>query len=248
MYVNGTTSYNTTGQHGFLTSSGLGNNAAALNGLNLSLYCAGSIVASNQINCFSDVRAKQEIRRHLPQEALQKIAALSGCSYKWIDYTHNGSRDCIGLLAQEVEQVCPEAVSQHVDFVPDVYCRAYVTTRDEVQVFLTLPPEKEGTLSTGDRVRLYVDDGTTNVETEIIHGCYDGFWVDSKVVPKTDKQVFVWGREVEDARTVSYNQIFTLNVGATQALKRQVDEQQETIQELLKKVEYLYWSKADIAV
>jgi hypothetical protein len=248
MYVNGTTSYNGTGQHGFLTGSGSGNNAAALNGLNLSLYCAGSIVASNQINCYSDVRAKQEIRRHSPQEALQKIAALSGCSYKWIDYTHNGSRDCIGLLAQEVEQVCPEAVSQHVDFVPDVYCRAYVTTRDEVQVFLTLPPEKEGTLSTGDRVRLYVDDGTTKVETEIINGCYDGFWVDSKVVPKTDKQVFVWGREVEDARTVSYNQIFTLNVGATQALKRQVDEQQETIQELLKKVEYLYWSKADIAV
>ncbi len=145
-------------------------------------------------------------------------------------------------------EVFPDAIRHVKDFVPDVYCHACVVARDEQQVCLSLPQEKEGIVRTGDRVRLYVDEALKVVETVVGRVAYDGFWVNSDAIPVTDKTVFVWGREVADFRVLCYEDIFTLNVGATQALKRQVDEQQETIQELLKKVEYLYWSKADIAV
>ncbi len=49
--------------------------------------------------------------------------------------------------------------------------------------------------------------------------------------PKTD-QVFVYGREVGDFRTVDYDAIAMLNVSATQELARKVDAQKSELTEL----------------
>jgi len=46
-----------------------------------------------------------------------------------------------------------------------------------------------------------------------------GFKVKGKL---TDKQVFVYGREVEDFRVVDYEALSTLNISATQELAKKV--------------------------
>jgi hypothetical protein len=67
----------------------------------------GAIFASGDITAFSDQRYKQNIVRL--DRSLDKIRSLSGYSYTRQDY-RPGERQ-IGLLAQEVKAVLPEAVS-----------------------------------------------------------------------------------------------------------------------------------------
>jgi hypothetical protein len=71
------------------------------------LDVTGAIYASGDITALSDRRYKQDIQ---PLEGcLDKISKLSGYSYTRTDYKE-GERQ-IGLIAQEVAEVIPEAVS-----------------------------------------------------------------------------------------------------------------------------------------
>ena len=72
-----------------------------------SLHVIGAIYASGDITAFSDQRYKQNIIRL--DHSLDVIRSLSGYSYTREDY-RPGERQ-IGLLAQEVKAVLPEAVS-----------------------------------------------------------------------------------------------------------------------------------------
>lgn len=237
------------GQHGYMGPTGVGASKSSVT-VNYSLFTAGGISAGGEIDVSSDERVKKDIDVRKPQDDLATLMQVRGCNYRWKDELAKGNRAQIGVIAQDIEKVLPSSVVGAKDFIPDMFCQAFVVTRglvgDEQQVFLQLPEEKDGIVSTGDSIRLFVDDGTRQVETLVKQVRYDGFWIDSDVVPNTDKAVFVWGREVDDARTVSYNQLFMVNVGATQALKTLVDEQQKMLDELRKKCEYLYWSKVNV--
>jgi hypothetical protein len=79
----------------------------------------GAIYASGDISAFSDQRYKQNIIRL--DRSLDKILRLSGYSYTRDDY-RSGEKQ-IGLLAQEVQTVLPEAV--HYDSVNDKYSVNY---------------------------------------------------------------------------------------------------------------------------
>jgi len=79
----------------------------------------GAIYASGDISAFSDQRYKQNIIRL--DRSLDKILRLSGYSYTRDDYRPGEKQ--IGLLAQEVQTVLPEAV--HYDSVNDKYSVNY---------------------------------------------------------------------------------------------------------------------------
>jgi hypothetical protein len=79
----------------------------------------GSIYASGDITAFSDQRYKQNIIRL--DRSLDKILRLSGYSYTRDDYRPGEKQ--IGLLAQEVQTVLPEAVQY--DSINDKYSVNY---------------------------------------------------------------------------------------------------------------------------
>jgi hypothetical protein len=83
------------------------------------LHVAGSIYAANDITAFSDQRYKQNIIRL--DRSLDAIRSLNGYSYTREDY-RPGERQ-IGLLAQEVKEILPEAVSY--DSINDKYSVNY---------------------------------------------------------------------------------------------------------------------------
>jgi hypothetical protein len=83
------------------------------------LNVVGAIYASGDITAFSDQRYKQNIIRL--DRSLDKICSLGGYSYTREDY-RAGERQ-IGLLAQEVKAVLPEAV--HYDSINDIYSVNY---------------------------------------------------------------------------------------------------------------------------
>jgi hypothetical protein len=73
-------------------------------------YINGALYASGDITAFSDKRAKSEFDRI--DSPLDKIARLAGYAFTWATGSSKGKRS-VGLLAQDVELVLPEAV--HTD-------------------------------------------------------------------------------------------------------------------------------------
>jgi hypothetical protein len=113
------------------------------------------------------------------------------------------------VIAQQVEKVFPQAVSQAKDMVPDFYREATVEGG-----WVALAND----LKPGDRVRLIGD--SIDDSFEVLEATPDKFR--TAFAPKAGK-AFVWGREVKDFRSVDYEAIAMLNVSATQQLKREKD-------------------------
>jgi hypothetical protein len=83
------------------------------------LHVIGTIYASGNITGLSDKRYKTDVEPI--HNALEKVNTLQGCSYLRTDYLV-GERQ-LGLIAQDVQQVFPEAVSY--DTVNDMYSLNY---------------------------------------------------------------------------------------------------------------------------
>ena len=99
--------------------TGAGNVGIGITNPGYTLHVNGAIFATGDITAFSDQRYKQNIVRL--DRSLDKIRSLSGYSYTRQDY-RPGERQ-IGLLAQEVKAVLPEAVSY--DSINDTYSVNY---------------------------------------------------------------------------------------------------------------------------
>ncbi len=75
----------------------------------MTLDGAGNLVAIGNVSAYSDVRLKSDVERI--GDPLGKIAKLSGYTYRRTDLPWvNPERRFTGVLAQEVEEVLPEAV------------------------------------------------------------------------------------------------------------------------------------------
>ena len=114
--------------HTFYTGTNAATNAMTINssgqvGIGITpsytLHVNGAIFATGDITAFSDQRYKQNIIRL--DRSLDLIRSLRGYSYTRSDY-RPGERQ-IGLLAQEVKAVIPEAVSY--DSTNDIYSVNY---------------------------------------------------------------------------------------------------------------------------
>jgi hypothetical protein len=114
--------------HTFYTGTNAGTNAMTINSSgqvgigtapSYTLHVQGAIFAFADITAFSDQRYKQNIVRL--DHSLDAIRSLSGYSYTRQNY-RPGERQ-IGLLAQEVKEVLPEAVSY--DSANDTYSVNY---------------------------------------------------------------------------------------------------------------------------
>jgi hypothetical protein len=114
------------------------------------------------------------------------------------------------VIAQQVEKVYPQAVKQLTGVVPDIYQKA--TLKDGWVQLAT-------DLKVGERVKL-IDEKEAGVH-EVLEVRDGAFRTDFK--PATN-EVFVYGREVKDFRSVDYDAISMLNISATQELARRLEK------------------------
>jgi hypothetical protein len=82
------------------------------NATGTSLNVAGSIVAGGNVTAYSDARVKENIET--VDSALHKLAAIRGVTYTRNDL-EDKERRYAGVIAQEIEQVLPEAVFDRGD-------------------------------------------------------------------------------------------------------------------------------------
>ena len=124
-----------------------------------------------------------------------------------IDPSH-GTKPIKKAIAQQLEKVYPQAVSASTNTIPDIY---------QVASCVSGKISIENNLSKGDRIRLIFE----NKEeiANVIYANSKSFEVDLEESGK----VFVYGREVDDFRTVDYQAVSMLNVSATQELLKRVE-------------------------
>ncbi|HWE48406.1 MAG TPA: tail fiber domain-containing protein [Bryobacteraceae bacterium] len=182
---------------------------------NISIKTAFGIQTEYGFYVTSDRRIKRALRLSDNALDLDILTRLRPTDYGYIDVAHYGDQRRKGLIAQEVESVFPQAVSKGTGVVPDIYKPAEV---HDGWVGLSTDLRK------GDRVKL-IDSKSEGVY-EVTEVEKDRFRANYS--PGGDK-VFVFGREVNDFRTVDYDAVAVLNVSATQEIKKQMDAEVEAL-------------------
>lgn len=187
-------------------------------------------VRAGAFDVISDLRLK-DIQG--PSDGAQDLAALKQIAitdFTFKDKVTNGPRTQKKVIAQQVEQVYPAAVSKSSGFVPDIFKKATVEG-----AWIAIPAE----LKQGDRVRLIgkTTDATHEVveiaEADPANGTPRKFRFEPK---PTESEVFVYGHEVKDLRAVDYEAIAMLNVSASQELSRRLEKQEKELAELREKL------------
>lgn len=178
---------------------------------------ANGRIRADRYDVSSDLRIKNVQKVSEGREDLATLMKIEITDYLYKDVVANGTRPQKKVIAQQVEVVYPQAVSQTTEVVPDLYQKAAV--KDGWVELAT-------NLKVGERVKLV---GKTGQSMHEVLAVRDGaFRPDGKM---DAEQVFVYGREAKDFRVVDYDAIAMLNVSATQQVKREKDAEIQTLRD-----------------
>ena len=183
-----------------------------------SIYGSGRILGQ-EFNAFSDARHKK-LRSHSNGATdLALLNQLKVSNYTFIDTVGKGGKMQLGFIAQEVEKVMPEAVNKIQDYIPSIYDMARSIAYDSTAHTLTVTTNKVHDFQSKDEIKL--------ISLEKEHKVKVASVIDANtfVVENWEKPVdklFVFGKQVNDFRTVDYDRLFTLGISSIQELSRKV--------------------------
>jgi hypothetical protein len=200
-------------------------------GGDISLWASGWIFADTFI-AFSDERIKNIKGQSDSAADLKTLLGIKITDFTYRDTVANGNGMHKKVIAQQVQQVFPQAVTTSTNVVPDIYTNATV-----VDGWVQLSTD----LKVGDRVKLIGQRRAGIYEVRAVRpGAFrTDFNPGSNPAPAApglkrdtlrarlkpeNNHVFVYGREVKDFRSVDYDAISMLNVSATQELAKRVQK------------------------
>ena len=207
---------------GYVDGNGGQSGAATVANWVTSIKAEGDIVGGG-IRVFSDLRIKADLH---PTDSLKDLKTLMGIevtNYHFKDTLANGNAPQKKVIAQQVETVYPQAINASKGVVPDIFKKA--TFKDG---WIELATD----LKVGDRVRLI--SGKEEGIHEVLEVKANRFLTKFKTAGDL---VFVYGREVEDFRSVDYDALSMLNISATQQIKREKDAENQELARQLKSVQ-----------
>lgn len=197
------------------------------NSYNYSIYASNRIAAS-EFNAFSDSRIKDIKGVSDNENDLGTLSKIEITDYEFKDKIGKGNGQHKKVIAQQIESVYPQAVNKITDCIPDIY---QLTTIENS--FVSLPKHN---LKVGEKVKLIFDENQEIFEVLTISDL--GFTVahSEKINPNlhNQKTIFVYGHEVSDFRSVDYEALSMLNISATQALLKRLNEAEKKIIDLEK--------------
>ncbi|MBL7813922.1 MAG: tail fiber domain-containing protein [Saprospiraceae bacterium] len=219
---------------------------------NYSIY-ASDRIAATEFNAFSDRRIKKILRGSNSAEDLSTLMKIKVTDYKLIDSISKGNRAYKKVIAQEVAEVYPNAVSTIKECVPDVYKMATIhdgwVKFDEQTQAGYIHSEKNTKQNSAGYIHsekntkqnsagyIYSEKNTVqNLKVgDKIKLIYEQTQAVVDIIEVTidgfkinthipNGNVFVYGREVDDFHTVDYESLSTLNISATQELVKQLND------------------------
>jgi hypothetical protein len=205
---------------------------------------AASRVLAQEFDAFSDARHKKLRSYSNGKTDLSLLNQLKVSNYTFIDTVDKGTKMQMGFIAQQVETIVPEAVNKIQDYIPSVYDMAKSMVYDANAHTLTISTYKPHDFQVNDEIKLISLDKEHKVKVDKIID------INTFVVNNWEKpvdKIFVFGKRVDDFRTVDYDRLFTLGISSIQELSRRV-EQLEKENEILKSERKAFQQmKSDIA-
>ena len=193
---------------------------------NVSIIASDRILAT-EFNAYSDVRIKDIVGVSNTVSDLQTINKIKITDYTLKDKVKNGNQTFKKVIAQEVEEVYPQVVSKHTDFIPNVY--QLVAKVQKVPNGHRLYFDKDHNLTKESKRLQLIVPGNSDMQQYNIVVIPNGKDVIIEGMTLQSDKIFVYGEEVNDFRSVDYEGLTTLNISATQELSKLVKQQQAAI-------------------
>ena len=193
---------------------------------NVSIYASNRILAT-EFDAYSDARIKTITGISNSWKDLATLNALRITDYTMKDKVKYGNKRFKKVIAQEVEKVYPQIISEHTDFIPNVY-QAVSKIEKTSNGYLLHFDNNHKINSTAKKLQLLLSDKNGMQQFNIIAIPNDKDVIIDATDLHADK-IFVYGEEVNDFRTVDYEGLTTLNISATQELSKQLKKEQAII-------------------
>jgi hypothetical protein len=172
-------------------------------------------VSSAQCQSFSDSRIKKNI---LPLSE-SNFSKLNPVTYNYIDKVQKSTALQYGLIAQEVQEIFPDVVSTTTDYIPNIY----KTSEQISENIITLTNHN---LESENEIIIYTNNEPIEAKVQVID--QNHFKIDKDLQNKDS--VFVYGKKVDDFRSISYEKFVPILIKQIQTLEKQIIEQNIRIQ------------------
>ena len=190
----------------------------------VSIRATGRVLAS-EFNATSDRRLKTIVGLSNNAADLALLNRLRITDYTMRDRVQFGHQPFKKVIAQEVEEVFPQAVHLNTGFLPDVYAPATAVQAlpGDSLVALTLPaPGLPCAATAGQRLKLMGEKQETLAALARPAAAGARTLVLRRAQALAGGKAFVFGLEHADVRSVDYEALSMLHVSATQELARKV--------------------------
>jgi Chaperone of endosialidase len=224
-----------TGQGNFFYPS-VGLTSGASFGANLSIYASDGIASSTYVGAAlsiiaSDNRIKNIISLSNNSEDLERLKKIQITNYRMKDVVTWGTQTFKKVIAQQVEQIYPEVIKLQTSVIPDIYALAESVNYDAQNKKLNISLSKDYGIKIGEKIEL-VHPEKGKIQAEVVEVSGKSFTVKNWEYA-TDK-IFVFGREVNDFRSVDYEALSMLGISAIQQLAKEIEDLKKTNSELNK--------------
>jgi hypothetical protein len=164
----------------------------------------------------SDKRIKNIVGTTTTAKDLAILNKIAITDYKYKDQVTNGKGIQKKVIAQQVQEIYPMAISTQKGIIPNVFAVAKeIKVNGQATVISTTQPHD---FKTGDLVKLILEKtGEKQLKVEVLDA------TTFSVAKVIHDKIFVYGKEVNDLLTVDYDALSMLNVSATQELSKQIE-------------------------
>ena len=216
--ASGTTSL-TGAYYNITTSSNITMSLSTKIWTNISAYFESHILVNGDIVITSDNRIKNNINDINSKKSLDLISKINPKSFKYIDFVEKGDKNNYGFIAQDINEIIPDAVGYKKETIPNIF-KLFDVKDDIIETTEDLTSQ----LSINDNIKIINKENKEDYK--ILEISSNHIKIDKKI--EGDK-CFIYGKEIDDFHILDKDIIFTLNVSATQELNKKIKKQKKKI-------------------
>jgi len=194
-----------------------------INGIGYNLTRNG-VAITNTTATFSDYRIKNNIKDVNDLSCLDQFMKLKTKNFNYIDTFDFGSKNTIGFIAQEVNDIIPDAVRITEEYIPNIYKNYSLISSNSILI----DDDNINKISIEDFIKLRINNQT--FLTKVIDK-KDNIIITEDIIDN-NSNCFLYGTKVNDFHILDKTFLYTLNISATQELYKKVEEQKKEIDEL----------------
>ena len=228
----------TIGANGYVTIEYTSNTSNSESKQVSAIFENGFVAASDGYAINSDRRIKTNIINNNPIDDLNIIRQLQIIKHKYIDKQTHSDNLRYGVIAQEIQKILPEAILQKTSIIPSIYNVANVEILEDNKHVLKFTTPLKDIEQFNSNITLKCYDSDNKITWIKIKEVIDEYTLEIEGETE-DKNLFVYGHNVDDFLLVENDAIWTVATAALQEVDRQQQADKVRIAELENQVSEL---------